>query len=268
MFWNKDTTYYVLLHSYITRLYLEHVTKYCSATDLNFDTKILTIITVCMLVALLTVATVAFASGSSFRTYGAGATLTVTASSSFGRWIYVSGTISSAWGTSAEATIDVRNPSGVQILTSSISTNPVARTDSANFTTVLSTWVNGTYAATVIWADGTTSTSGTVLFAYGTVSTPTSSGATSSTSQSKSGTIIFVNRTTTISSVTTSTVTSTEPGQVTTIRSTVTQLASTIISTTAKTLVRIGAFGITLAGIGVAIAIVACGVSLVALRKH
>ena len=83
---------------------------------------------------------------SSLRAYGANSSVTVTASKLYDKWIYVSGVISAAWVTSAQATISVRSPSGVQILTSSITLNPMASTDSANFTAVLSSWVNGTYS--------------------------------------------------------------------------------------------------------------------------
>ncbi|MHB8566844.1 MAG: hypothetical protein ACYC7D_00815 [Nitrososphaerales archaeon] len=263
---------------------------------MEFRTKTSMIITTSLIIALLTLGVIVFASGSPFRSYGAVTSVTVTASSSYDKWIYVSGTISPAWETSAQVTISVHNPNGVQVLTGSAAISPGTSTVSENFTVGTKGWVNGTYSAIVAWVNSTTSSSGSGSFAYGTSSTATSSLTTTSTStskatsssSSKATTTIFVNRSTTVTSattirsvttsITTSVTTSitteatteitTAPGQVTTITSTVNEPGSTVSSVITTTLVRPDGTGLTLAAVGVGIAIVASTVSVVALRKQ
>lgn len=231
----------------------------------KIDSKMLTIMTASALIVLLAVGFIAYASESSFRSYGASTAIAVSVTSSYGKWIFVVGTIYPAWATSAQVTINVHNPNGVQVLSATAIQNPNTGTSSANFSAGTSNWINGTYTASVTWANSTTSNSGNALFTYGTNPFAISNTTKSSTSIGKS-TTIFVNRTitsaTTISSVTTA------PGQLTTVTSTFNHPASTVSYTATTTLVRLNAIGITLAAIGVAIAIAAGGVSLVALLKR
>jgi len=229
----------------------------------------LKIITASTLIVFLAIGFIAYASESSFRSYGASTAIAVSATSSYGKWIFVVGTIYPAWATSAQVTINVHNPKGVQVLSATSIQNPNTGTSSANFSAGISNWSSGTYTATVTWANSTTSNTGSALFTYGTITVATSNTTKSSTSIAKL-TTIFVNRTTTITSSTTisSVTTSTAPGQLTTVTSTVNHPASTVSYTATTTLVRLNAIGVTLATIGVAIAIAAGGVSLVALLKR
>ncbi len=220
------------------------------------------------LIVFLAVGIIAYASESSFRSYGAGASIGVSASSSYGKWIFVVGTIYPAWASSAQVTISVHNPRGLQVLSATATQNPNTGTTNANFSAGASTWVNGTYSATVTWSNSTTSNSGSTLFTYGTI--PVAISIITTTSSSVKSATIFVNHTTTVTSQTTisSVITSTARGQATTIISTVNHPASTVSYTATTTLVRLNGIGITLAAIGTAIAIVAAGVSLVALLKR
>ena len=227
----------------------------------------LTITTASVLIVFLAVGFIAYASESSFRSYGASTTISVSATSSYGKWIFVVGTIYPTWAKSAQVTINVYNPKGVQVLSATSTQNPNTGTSSANFSAGISNWINGTYTATVTWANSTTSNTGSALFTYGTITVATSTTTKSTTSIGKS-TTIFVNQTTTITSATTISSVTTAPGQLTTIISTVNHPALTVSYTETTTLVRLNAIGITLATIGVAIAIAAGGVSLVALLKR
>ncbi|MHB2036256.1 MAG: hypothetical protein ACYCPW_05895 [Nitrososphaerales archaeon] len=234
---------------------------------MKLDTKVLTVITASALILFLAVGFIAYASESSFRSYGASTAIAVSATSSYGKWIFVVGTIYPAWATSAQVTINVNNPRGVQVLSATATQNPNTGTSSANFSAGISNWISGTYTATVTWANSTTSNTGSALFTYGAITVAISNTTKSSTSIGKS-TTIFVNHTTTITSATTISSVTTAPGQLTTVTSTVNHKASTVSYTATTTLVRLNAIGITLAAIGVAIAIAAGGVSLVALLKR
>jgi len=206
-----------------------------------------------------------------FSSAQTGITVTVTATSSYGQWVDIAGTVSPAPNaTGFEAGVSVDNSVGVQVIATDVNVT-ASGTFNYNYTGV-SSFVNGSYSVTVTYAQNVNEPYyGYATLQYGAVTT-TSTSSSSTTTCSTCTTTVFYNVTTTVSEqitttvVTSSAVTTTivAPGTVTTV-----QPVTTIISSVTTVSSAVSGVGTAeaLGAVGIVIGIIAAVLAVMTMRK-
>jgi hypothetical protein len=206
----------------------------------------------------------------------AGTTVTVTATSAYGQWVNISGSVSPAPGASGyEVGIAVQNSGGQAVIVADANVN--GTTGDFNYTyTGVGNLANDTYSVTVAYEPtiGGPTYDGSASFNYGFVQTTTS------TSQTCTCTTVYVNATTTVEATTTvvltggaTTTTVSSPGATTTVvqqGATVTSIVQTQTTVTLSPSSSSSGVGTAeaIGAVGVVIAVIAGALSVFALRKH
>jgi hypothetical protein len=202
----------------------------------------------------------------------AGITVTVSATSSYGHWVNISGTVSPApEGSGYYAAIAVVNSNGQPVIDADALVNATTGAFSDNYTGV-SNFANGTYSITVTYAQNVNEPYyGYGTLQYGAVTTSSTSSTSSTCSTCSTTTTVFYNVTTTVTAQTTTTVVESSAVTTTIVSAVTTTLVPVTTVISSITTVSSGASGVgtaeALGAVGIVIGIIAAVLAVMTMRK-